>query len=251
MIDAGMGPVAVALLVAAVVLAAAFVRSAVGFGDAVVAMPLLALFLGLRTVTPLVAFVGPTLSVLILARHWSKVDLRAAVRLIIASVAGIPVGIYLVARLPDAPLRTALGAVVLLYGLFGLARPAGRSRAAKGWLAWPVGLVAGVLGGAYNTNGPPVVVYATLRDWPPDRFRATLQGYFLPTGLLILLGHGAAGLWSGQVLGLYAVSLPSLVAGAWLGEKVSRDIPGIVFRRIVYVSLVIMGAFLILRAVGA
>ncbi len=245
-----MSPLATCLLVAVIVLAAAFVRSAVGFGDAVVAMPLLAAFLGLRTVTPLVAFIGPTLSLLILARHWSKVDLRAAVRLIIASVAGIPVGIFLLSGLPEGPLRAALGAVILLYGLFGLARPAARRRAAKGWLAWPVGFVAGVLGGAYNTNGPPVVVYATLRDWPPERFRATLQGYFLPTGLLILFGHGVAGLWSGQVLRLYAVSLPALVAGAWLGEKVSHDIPGSVFRRIVYLSLAVMGAFLIVRAVA-
>jgi len=250
MTHAVMDPTAVALLVAAVVLAAAFVRSAVGFGDAVVAMPLLALFLGLRTVTPLVAFIGPTISILILAIHWSKVDVRAAARLVVASVAGIPVGIYLVARLPEAPLRTALGAVILLYGLFGLARPAARLASTKAWLAWPVGFAAGVLGGAYNTNGPPVVAYATLLDWPPNRFRATLQGYFLPTGLLILLGHGAAGLWTGQVLRLYAVSLVPLLVGVWLGEKVSRGIPGIAFRRVVYVSLVIMGAFLILRALG-
>lgn len=245
-----MSPLATGLLVAGVVLAAAFVRSALGFGDAVVAMPLLAAFLGLRTATPLVAFIGPTISILILAKHWSKVDLRAAVRLIIASAAGIPVGIYLLAGLPEGPLRTALGAVILLYGLFGLWRPTAQPRTGKAWAAWPVGFVAGVLGGAYNTNGPPVVVYAALRDWPPDRFRATLQGYFLPTGLLILLGHGAAGLWTSQVLKLYAVSLPALLAGVWLGEKISRTIPGNLFRRIVYVSLVIMGAFLIFQAVA-
>ena len=105
------------------------------------------------------------------------------------------------------------------------------------------------LGGADNTNGPPVVVYATLRDWPPERFPATLQGYFLPTGLLVLLGRGAAGLWSGQVLRLFAVSLPALVARAWLGEKVSRDIPGPVFRQAVYASLLVMGAYLVHRAV--
>ena len=53
--------------VAAVVFVAALVRSALGFGDAAVAMPLLAMALGLRTATPLVAFIGPTISILILA----------------------------------------------------------------------------------------------------------------------------------------------------------------------------------------
>ena len=57
-------------LVAAVLFVAAFVRSALGFGDAVVAMPVLAMILGLRTATPLVAFVGPTISILILAADY-------------------------------------------------------------------------------------------------------------------------------------------------------------------------------------
>jgi uncharacterized membrane protein YfcA len=170
------------------------------------------------------------------------------VRLIAASVAGIPVGIFLLAGLPEAAVRGALGAVVLVYGTYGLAKPTARPKPERAGTACAVGFAAGVLGGAFNLNGPPVVVYGTFRDWPRDKFRATLQGYFLPTGLFILLGHGVAGLWSGRVVGLFACSLPALVLGVWLGEKVSRKIPGDLFRRIVYVSLAVMGAFLILRA---
>lgn len=246
-----MSPLAVVLLAAGIILVAAFVRSAIGYGDAVVAMPLLALLMGLKTATPLVAFMGPTISILVLARHWTKVDLRAAATLILASAAGIPVGVYLLARLPEAPLRMALGVVILSYGFFGLLRPGIRLRNEKSGLTFFIGLVAGILGGAYNTNGPPVVIYGTLRDWPPERFRATLQGYFLPTGLVILLGHGAAGLWTGLVLKLYALSLPAIVLGVWFGGKVSRDIPGSKFRQIVHISLIIMGGLLLLQAAGA
>ncbi len=243
-----MSPLAAALAVAAVILVAAFVRSALGFGDAVVARPLLAALLGMKTVTPLVAFIGPTISLLILARHWASVDFRGSARLIAASAAGIPVGILFLAALPEAAVRGALGGVVLLYGAYGLAVPAARPKREGSGTAYAVGFAAGLLGGAFNLNGPPVVVYGTLKDWPRDTFRATLQGYFLPTGLLILLGHGAAGLWSGRVVGLFACSLPALVLGVWLGERVSRRIPGELFRRIVYVSLAVMGAYLILRA---
>jgi len=42
-----------------------------------------------------------------------------------------------------------------------------------------------------------------------------------------------------------------VVAGVWLGERASRDIPGDLFQRIVHVSLVIMGGFLVLRTVAA
>jgi hypothetical protein len=47
-------------------------------------------------------------------------------------------------------------------------------------LAWLFRFEAGVLGGAYGMNGPPAVDYRALRRCSPQRFRATLQGSFLP-----------------------------------------------------------------------
>ncbi len=233
--------------VVGVIFAAAFVRSALGFGDAVIAMPLLAMVVGLRTASPLVAFIGPTISLLILARGWRRVDMRSAARLIAASVLGIPIGIYGLARLPEEPLKIALGVLILLYGVFGLSRPGARIRNEKGWLPWLVGWSAGVLGGAYNTNGPPVVAYGMLRGWPPESFRATLQGYFLPTGLAILAGHGLAGMWTGEVLRFYLYSLPALVLGVVLGGLLNRKLTHALFARLVYGSLTVMGAVLLVR----
>ena len=235
------------ILVVGIIFFAALVRSALGFGDAVVAMPLLAMFIGLKTATPLVAFMGPTISLLILARSWKGGDMRSAARLIAASLLGIPLGIYGLARLPEEPLKIALGALILLYGVFGLARPGTRIRNEKAWLPWLVGWTAGVLGGAYNTNGPPVVAYGMLRGWPPDRFRATLQGYFLPTGLMILAGHGLAGMWTGEVVKIYLYSLPAIGLGVVLGRLVNRKLTQNVFTKLVYIFLVLMGAILLAR----
>ncbi len=234
--------------VVGIIFAAAFVRSALGFGDAVVAMPLLAMAIGLKTATPLVAFMGPTISLLILMKGWRAGDMKAAARLIVASLLGIPLGIYGLARLPEEPLKIVLGVLILLYGLFGLARPSVRIRGEKAWVPWMVGWTAGVLGGAYNTNGPPVVAYGMLRGWPPDRFRATLQGYFLPTGLMILAGHGLAGMWTGEVLKLYLYSLPAIVVGVVLGGLINKKLTQSVFAKLVYVSLAAMGAVLLVRA---
>jgi uncharacterized membrane protein YfcA len=232
----------------AVILTAAFVRSSLGFGDAVLAMPLLALVIGIKTAAPLVAFMGPAISILILAGSWKRGEWKAASKLIISSLLGIPLGIVLLTRLPEEPLRLALGVVIMLYGGFGLLSPSLRLRRERPGVTFLVGFGAGVLGGAYNTNGPPVVIYGMLRDWPPDRFRATLQSYFLPTGLAVLAGHGTAGLWTSDVLRLFAFSLPGLVLGVWAGGKVNKTLTHDVFRRAVHVSLVVMGGLLIVRS---
>jgi uncharacterized membrane protein YfcA len=235
------------IFVAGVVFVAAFVRSALGFGDAVVAMPLLAMALGVRTATPLVAFMGPTISILILARSWQKVEFGTAGRLVAATLLGIPVGVYGLARLPEAPLKIALGLTILFYGVFGLARPHARLRREKRWMPWLLGASAGVLGGAYNTNGPPIVAYGMLRGWPPESFRATLQGYFLPTGLAILAGHGLAGLWTVTVLKSYIYCLPAILLGVFLGGLLNKKLTHEIFAKLVYASLTAMGAFLLLR----
>ncbi|MCX6570189.1 MAG: sulfite exporter TauE/SafE family protein [Candidatus Aminicenantes bacterium] len=233
--------------VAGIIFVAAFVRSALGFGDAVIAMPLLAMVIGLKTATPLVAFMGPTISLIILARSWRGGDMKSAAKLIVASLLGIPLGIYGLARLPEEPLKIALGILILLYGVFGLARPGARIRNEKAWLPWLVGWTAGVLGGATNTNGPPVVAYGMLRGWPPERFRATLQGYFLPTGLMILAGHGIAGMWTGEVFRFYLYSLPAIVIGVVLGGLVNRKLTHDLFAKLVYGFLTAMGAVLLVR----
>jgi len=230
-----------------IVFAAAFLRSALGFGDAVVAMPLLAMVVGLKTASPLVAFIGPTISVLILVRNWRRIELGTAGRLVVASVLGIPIGVYGLARLPEAPLKVLLAVLILGYGVFGLAKPAVRIRSEKGWLPWLVGGIAGVLGGAYNTNGPPVVAYGMLRGWDPERFRATLQGYFLPTGLAVLAGHGLAGLWTGDVLRSYLYSLPAIALGVLLGGLLNKKLTGELFAKLVYASLAAMGSLLLVR----
>src|ERR1700741_1616498 len=80
------------------------------------------------------------------------------------------------------------------------------------------GFLAGVLGGAYGMNGPPLVVYGSLRGWSPQHFRATLQGYFLPASRAGLLGYWLAGLWTPAVNRFYLLSLPFVVVATFFGR---------------------------------
>jgi uncharacterized membrane protein YfcA len=111
------------------------------------------------------------------------------------------------------------------------------------------GFFGGVLGAAYNTQAPPIVIYGALRGWPPEMFRATLQGYFLPTGLAILVGQGAAGLWTAEVLKIFLWSIPVLAGAAGIGRFFSRRIPPGKFNRWVYGLLFVSGAVLAIKVI--
>ncbi len=221
-----------------------FIRSATGFGDALLAMPLLVLTVGLQTATPLVAFVASTISLTILVREWRTLELRGMWRLIFSTFIGIPLGLVLLNFAPEKLAKAILGTLLILYGLYGLSGlTLPQIRDEK--LAGIFGFIAGVLGGAYNTNGPPIVIYGTLRRWSPDYFRVNLQGYFFLTNWLIIVGHGLAGLWTSQVLQLYVYSLPAVVTGIFIGEMVNKRIPKAMFSRLVYILLVVIGVLFV------
>ncbi len=232
--------------VLAVLFASTLVRASFGFGDALLAMPLLTLLIGLRAATPLVALVAGVIAIAILLRHWREVQLRSAWRLILASALGIPLGLWFLKGVQENAAALVLGAGILAYAGYGLLGPRlpvlTTERAAI-----PFGLAAGVLGGAYNINGPAIVIYATLRRWPPAAFRATLQGYFLLTNALIMAGHCAAGLWTRPVLQLFLWSLPVVLAAVLAGERLGRMIPPARFERAVYGLLAILAVVLLVR----
>lgn len=232
---------------AVILFTGAFVRSALGFGDAVIAMPLLAMVIGIKTATPLVALFASTIAASILIRNWRKTDFQATWRLIISSLIGIPVGLIFLTQFSETILKLCLGTLVAGYGAYRIFRP-GFSIGKASFPAYIFGFFAGILGGAYNTNGPPIVIYGTLRRWAPQDFRATLQGYFFPTGLLIVAGHGAAGLWTPQVGKFYLICLPFVAAGIFLGGRINRSIQGDLFIRIINCVLIVLGLVLIFRS---
>ncbi len=232
-----------------VVLLASLVRAVFGFGDALLGMPLLALFLPMTSATPLLALVGPTLGAILLLRGWKHLDLKNTSALIIGTLAGIPVGLLFLKSLDNRFVSLALALLILLFSFSGLLRP-GRLRLQTGKSAPVFGLAGGILGAAYNTNGPPIALYGALRGWTPDEFRANLQGYFLPTGLAIMIGQGAAGMWSGSVFRFFLESLPLMAAAVWAGEKIGRRIPAAKFMLWVYGLVFLAGAALFLKTLG-
>jgi uncharacterized membrane protein YfcA len=223
-----------------------FIRSALGFGDALIAMPLLAMVIGLQVATPLTAMAATTIATTILIRSWKQVDIKAAWRLVITTWIGIPLGIYFLKAAPELIVKSLLGIIITGFGLYNLIIPNLPKLKSEKW-AYLTGLIAGILGGAYNTNGPPVVIYGMLRRWDPEKFRATLQGYFLPTGSAILITHGLAGMWTPQVVNLYLYSIPVIIIAVLVGGMANKKIPKGKFDKIVYGFLVVIGILLIIR----
>ncbi|HZT77563.1 MAG TPA: sulfite exporter TauE/SafE family protein [Vicinamibacterales bacterium] len=234
-----------------VIFVATLIRSTLGFGEALVAVPLLALRTPVALAAPLAVLVSIVVASAIVLQDWRRIDLRSAAGLVAATLVGIPLGLLLLARVDDRVVKLLLGVIVIAFAAYALA--ARRRHAADGhhtpWLI-ACGFAAGVLGGAYGMNGPPLVVYGMRRGWSPQQFRATLQGYFLPASVAGMIGYGRIGLWGGSVTRYFAWSLPAVAAAVLIGRAINDRVPAVLFRRLVYAGLIVTGAVLALEAIG-
>ena len=228
------------LFTAVALFLSAIVRQISGFGFALLSMPLITFIAGIRVATPLVAITATTLGFLVISDCWQQADRKALLWLVLTGVIGIPLGVLLVNHLSEFWLKRGLGGFLLVYCLYSLVAPE-LPLVQDGPLTFIFGFIGGLLTGAFNTGGPPVVIYGTLRRWSPEEFRSTLQLYFLVVSAIAMIGHAVAGLWTSKILWLYVASLPALLLGLYLGEKINLLIPKQLFNRIIYGMLFITG----------
>lgn len=235
------------LLIAAIALAAAFLQSLSGFGFAIVVMPLLTLILGLPTAAPLVSLTALTVYTINVTRLRRAIRPGEVLRLGLASALGVPMGIWVLSNVEGALVKQALGLLLLLFAAYSLLRPTTSWIPSPRWV-YPAGFVAGCLGGAYNTPGPPAIVYGSLRQWPRDEFRAVMQSLFLVNGLLVATSHLVAGHLTTPVLVYYLYTVPGLAVGILLAFRLDSRVDRDRFRTLVAVMILLLGLSLVVKS---
>ncbi len=234
-------------LVLGVLFFSTLVRSALGFGEALVAVPLLALVIPIQMAVPIAVLVSITVAAIVLIQDWQHVHVRSAAWLVASTLVGIPLGLLLLTRISDSIVKACLGVIIMGFSGYALfyRRPAFLR---DDGLAWAFGFGAGVLGGAYGMNGPPLVMYGTLRGWSPQRFRATLQGYFLPASMVSMGGYWLAGLWKADVTRYYLIALPGVLVATFLGRAVNERMNAQAYVRYMHLGLLIVAAVLLVQS---
>jgi uncharacterized membrane protein YfcA len=219
---------------------ATIVATVAGFGNALVAMPLLIELVGVRSAAPMMAMASLFTWVILFIRLRHSISVGVMARVITMSLLTVPLGVAFVSRGPEVWLRTALGVITVAYVLYRFSGRKPPTLEGNGW-AYGVGLVGGVLSGAFNTAGPVLVMYGNARGWEPDEFRSNLAGYFISNLILVNTTHYLSGnitevVWQGAVVAIPFLIL-ALIFGTRLAVRINRD----QFSRVVLWLLLVLG----------
>ncbi|HSI40433.1 MAG TPA: sulfite exporter TauE/SafE family protein [Xanthobacteraceae bacterium] len=221
------------LWAAGAALVAGTTRGFTGFGGALIFMPLVAAAYGPAVAAPALLAIDTVLTLPILAPALRACLWREVLPLSLAAMLGVPAGVALL-ELAN-PLALRWGIALLAFALLALLvsgwRYSGRTHAAA---TLGVGLLAGVLGGAAQLSGPPVVAYWLGGGRPAALVRANLFAFFAVLTLASGLAYALRGLFTAEVGRLSLTIGPLYAIGLFAGAKGFRRTSDAAYRRVAY-----------------
>lgn len=223
-------------------------RGLSGFGAGLIATPLLALLLPIQVIVPLNSLLVSVLFVFLSIRDRHDVIWAELKLLILPTLAGVGAGLLLFKSLNNQVLLLLLGSFLVLYAIytlavhvFGLPKLTCSTR----W-AFPAGMAGAFIDTLFGGGGGTLVVmYLHARGIAKSEFRATVATLWLVEMGARLIGYGATGFYTRDVLLLAAAMLPAVIAGTWVGERMGNRIRQETFSKLLAVLLFFAGIRLI------
>jgi uncharacterized membrane protein YfcA len=228
---------------------AAFVTALAGFAFGMIASAIWVYALAPAQVPTLIAAYALLVQGYAVWKLRHLLDWHRLMPFLVGSAIGLPIGILALRWATPAQFRAVVGAVLILFSLYNLARPklpdtkqAGRGADAA------VGVLNGVIGGSTGLAGVAALIWSSMRGWTRDEQRAVFQPTAVATFVMILLAFGGTGGITVETMQLFLIGLPVLALGTWLGWALYGKLDESAFRRIVLILLLVSGVTLILSA---
>ena len=219
-----------------------------GFGSTMISVPILAHFLPVSYLVPLMAlldlasatFMGTTGR-----EHVAKAEMK---RIVPFMLVGFVLGATVLVGVADQYLRVALGVFALVVGIHGILNPT-LHRIIPAWWSVPAGIIGGAVATVFGAGGPIYATYLSGRLTDKTETRATMSALISISAFTRAAVYAIAGLLLHAVtLGGAALLAPFVWLGLTLGHRIHLGLSQQQMRRAVGALLVLSGASLLMRA---
>ncbi|MCC6174370.1 MAG: sulfite exporter TauE/SafE family protein [Chloroflexi bacterium] len=236
-------------LVLAVILGAAVIKGAIGFGFPLVAAPLVATILDARTSVLVLSLASLFGNVGVALRGGgNRPTFRRLAPMLAGLLVGTVFGAILLANLDAATLGVIVGVAALAFALVSTAKPnlAVPSRLER-YLALPMGLAGGLLGGSTSIFAPPIVSYVHALHLDKREFVFFVTLLYTFAGITQVASYARLDLYDVPVLLLALATCIPNALGLWIGVRIQDRIDPFAFRRLVLVVIALTGLNLIVH----
>jgi uncharacterized membrane protein YfcA len=235
-------------VMAAVVLAAAFIKGAIGFGFPSLATPLLSLFVNVKTAVVVLILPNIVMDGIQFVRRGTPLAIaRRFGFLLAAGAVGMVLGTRVLTLLSPKAATLVLGVFVLVFVTLNVTGLAPRIPARwEPWLSPPAGFVAGLIGGVTNSPATALVLYFHGVGLSKDEFIPAVAFAFFFYKLVQLGAVTWYGLLPWSLLWISVALIAVSLAGFAVGLRVQDRLDQRTFNRVVLAFLAVLGAWLLL-----
>lgn len=236
------------LLVAPVIIVIGYtVFGLSGFGSTVISVPVLAHFLPVSYLVPLMALLDLASACLVgtaSREHISRPEMK---RIIPWMFVGFVVGVTLLKGVPDDYLRTALGIFAMSVGVYSIFNPTVLGTFSA-WWSVPAGIVGGAIATIFGAAGPIYSTYLAGRLKDKSEIRATISALISISAFTRAVMYAVMGLMlHAPIFAGFAVLAPFVWIGLKLGDRIHVGLSQQQMRRAIGCLLVLTGGSLLVR----
>jgi uncharacterized protein len=245
-----MGTVAFVLLFLGA-FAGGFVSGLAGFGTGLMALGIWLYVLPPAVAVPLVLICSITAQSSTLLAFRRFIDIKLVWPFLVGGLAGVPLGIMLVAHADPGIFKLSVGLLLLVFPaiLYFNRSPIALSFGGRAADAG-IGFAGGILGGLAGLSGPLPTLWASVRGWGKDERRGVFQTFNWTVLTAALCLQAGTGFVTREVIWLALLVLPITIFGAWLGARVYRALSDRNFHDIVLGLLFLSGVGLVWSSFG-
>ncbi|WP_238945175.1 sulfite exporter TauE/SafE family protein [Allofranklinella schreckenbergeri] len=218
-----------------------------GFGTALIASPILANFMPVSHIVPLLALLDMFAALSHIAKDGRHADTSELKRLAPFMVIGSVIGVAILLKTRPDFLLLALAVFVIGYALYALsgfrARQSFAASAAK-----PFGLIGGVFSALFGSGGFIYALYLSGRIEQKEKFRVTQSTLIGLSTLTRVVFFTISGVYMNTAIWTMALILaPAMIFGVFLGRHITLRLTREQFMRVIHMVVLCSGVFLLMR----
>lgn len=244
-----LGLVTEAIVVCFCIGLSAYTQSTLGFGYAVLLVPLLTLFIDPKSAIALTQLVGLGVSAISYAEYTPRTKIRSIVPIALAATIATPLGAWVLLAGSEQTILICVGFGIAISAMGTLIRSKMSTDTHKETMKLQIlaGTISGLLRGSVSMPGPPVIIYQHWIGGGAEQIRSRMFAYMiamaLPTTMILLI----MGVFSWQIIYYAAPGLLAVFVGNYISQKTRDLMTEQIFKSLSIALLIVSATVLIIR----
>ncbi|MBS1266802.1 MAG: hypothetical protein MAG795_00771 [Candidatus Woesearchaeota archaeon] len=221
-----------------------FIKGTIGFAGGLFSLAFLAMYYDMKFIIPIISLLELFAGLMLFPSIKKHIDKTEFLHIIIGTSVGTLIGTFFLKRFATSTLKTIFGIVVILFSLNMLLDK--YYFKLKIYFGTIFGMVGGITGGMFSTNGPPIALYLGHKIKNKKILRGTLVSVFLVDEIWRNGVYFFTKTFTKTMMKTVVFMVPVLAIAMFVGSKVHLRISEEGYRMIVAGALIMSGILLLI-----